>query len=252
MRMGKSQPRWQPARPGKQAVGGGYSLPPVSATTRLHAVASLRSSPQTWTVGAINKDGSASATAYAYCRNTSRSITDVPSAGTVPSGGGQAGSASSTCPTGTRLIGGGFSIDVGPGLIGYALPTSSMSTSAGSWSTTAVNATTGAHTLTNHAYCMSGIAAPAILTATLTPTVAEEAGTSVTSPTCPPRKKKGKKKKKRKPAKLLSAGGFGSQSSTPIVIVHENRINATTWLDAGTNLTGPSGASSISAQGICF
>src|SRR5262245_12849864 len=71
---------------GKQAVGGGYTLPPVTGVNRLFVVSSERSGTQAWTVTALNKDGSGAVTAYAYCRNSNRAVTDVVGAATVPSG----------------------------------------------------------------------------------------------------------------------------------------------------------------------
>ena len=95
---------------GKQAVGGGFALPSVDLdTNRLFVVSShAQRARRAWTVTALNKDGSGSVAAYAYCRNSNRPVTDVVGTGTVPSGGGASGPASSTCPSGTRLVSGGF------------------------------------------------------------------------------------------------------------------------------------------------
>jgi hypothetical protein len=181
---------------GKQAVGGGFSVP-LSPSKALFVTSSFRSAPNAWTVAARESKGSAAATAFAYCRNANRSITDVTASGNVPSGGAQVGSASASCPAGTQLISGGFEVINGASG-NYAVPTSSLAINTSpSWLVQAVNNTTGAHPFTVHAYCMVGIPAPKFVNATSSPTLAQFASSSLSSPSCP-KPKKGKKKKKRR------------------------------------------------------
>ena len=236
---------------GKQAVGGGFSVP-LDSTNALFVISSFRSAPNAWTIAARLQDGSGAATAFAYCRNAGRAISDVSGTGTVPSGTAQAGSASASCPAGTQLISGGFQIDTGADPSEYALPVVNLAVNTSpSWLVQAVNNLGGARTITAHAYCMAKIAAPRFVDATSSPTLARNAGASLASPPCP--KSKGKKKgKKKKPAKLLSAGGFASQAVVPIEIFSDSRIDSGTWLNSGVNVTGPTGAIHLSSQGICL
>ena len=234
---------------GKQAVGGGYSTPPLDGNNAIFVLSSIRSSQRGWTVSALVDEGAGSVTAFAYCRNKSKPISDVASTGTVPSGGGAQGAASATCPPGSRLVSGGFDITHGPANSAFAVAVSSQTTTPGVWSVVAVNNTNGAHVFTTHAYCMTGIAAPKVVNASTSATGPALTPVSVSSPTCPkPKKRKGKKKK---PAQLLTAGGFASQASPPIAIFSESRINSNVWLNSGSNVTGPTGTVPASSQGIC-
>jgi hypothetical protein len=230
-------------------VGGGFSVP-LSPSKALFVTSSFRSAPNAWTVAARESKGSAAATAFAYCRNANRSITDVTASGNVPSGGAQVGSASASCPAGTQLISGGFEVINGASG-NYAVPTSSLAINTSpSWLVQAVNNTTGAHPFTVHAYCMAGIPAPKFVNATSSPTLAQFASSSLSSPSCP-KPKKGKKKKK-KPAQLLSAGGFAGQATVPVALFSDSRIDGANWLVAGANITGPTGPIHFNSQGICF
>lgn len=237
---------------GKQAVGGGFSVP-LTLTNKLFVTSSFRSAPNAWTIAARNANGSGAATAFAYCRNANHAVTDATSSGTVPSGGSQVGDATASCPTGTRLISGGFEITNGASS-NYAVPALSLAINTNpQWLVQAVNNTTGAHPFTVHAYCMAGIPAPKFVNSNSSPTLAMDAASSLSSPSCPaPKKPKKGKKRKKKPAQLLSAGGFAGQSTVPIALFSDARINGATWLAAGANVTGPEGPIHFTSQGICF
>ena len=242
---------------GKQAVGGGFSVP-IDPTNVLFVTSSYRSAPNAWTIVALHSKGSGAATAFAYCRNASKSITDVSANGTVPSGEGMAADASAACPAGTQLVSGGFQFTHGASLGEYALPTSSLAINTSPhWMVQGVNNTTGAHAFTVHAYCMAKIAAPTYVDSNSSPVLAKFATGALSSPTCPTTKskkkgkKKGKKKPKKKPAQLLSAGGFASQATVPIEIFSDSRLNSNVWLNSGPNVTGPAGSIHLTSQGIC-
>ena len=171
----------------------------------------------------------------------------------MPSGGGRVGDASASCSPGTRLISGGFEIANGPSG-DFAVPSISSAINTNPpWLVQAVNNTDGAHPFTVHAYCMAGIPAPRFVNSSSSPALAKDAASSLSSPSCPaPKKPKKGKKKRKKPAQLLSAGGFAGQSTVPIALFSDTRIDATTWLIAGTNITGPTGPIHFASQGICF
>jgi len=236
---------------GKQAVGGGYSVPYTPPTPKLFVLDSFRSSPTSWTVVARREAGTGAATAFAYCRKSSPAISDVAVTGTVPSGAGLAGTASASCPSGARLVSGGFETQRGPANDQFVLPTMNLAVNTSpSWMVQAVNNTNGAHAFTVHAYCMRKIAAPKFVDANTSITLAKDATGTLASPSCP-KAKKPKKGKKKQPAKLLSAGGFATQSALPIEILSESRIDGAGWLNTGTNVTGPTGAIHLTTQGIC-
>ena len=237
---------------GKQAVGGGFSVP-LDTTNALFVTSSYRSAPNAWTIVARHSNGSGAATAFAYCRNANKSITDVTTTGTVPSGPGTVGDATVGCPAGTQLVSGGVQMHNGSSS-DYALPIINLAINTSPlWLVQAVNNEGGAHTFTVHAYCMAGIAAPRFVDANSSPVLAKFATGTLSSPSCPaPKKpKKGKKKRKKKPAQLLSAGGFGSQVTAPIAVFSDSRINSNVWLNSGPNVTGPTGTVHFSSQGIC-
>jgi hypothetical protein len=239
---------------GKQAVGGGFSVP-LSGGNELFVTSSFRSAPNAWTVVALHSDGSGAATAFAYCRNANKVITDVTATGTVPAGAGTVGDATAGCPAGTKLVSGGVEVHNGASPGDYALPTSNLAINTSPlWMVQAVNNDEGAHTFTVHAYCMRGIAAPRFVDAHSDPVLAQNATGTLSSPACPaPKKaKKGKKKRKKQPAQLLSAGGFASQATVPIEIFSDSRIDGNVWLNSGVNETVPTGAIHLTSQGICF
>jgi hypothetical protein len=238
---------------GKQAVGGGFSVP-INTTDVLFVTSSYRSAPDAWTIVALQQRGSGAATAFAYCRNANKPITDMTATGTVPSGDGTVGDARVGCPAGTQLVSGGVQMHNGATAGDYALPIIDLAINTSPvWLVQAVNNSGGAHTFTVHAYCMAGIAAPRFVTANSSPVLAKDAIGALTSPSCPaPKKpKKGKKKRKKKPAQLLSAGGFGSQVTTPIEVFSDSRIDSNVWLNSGPNVTGPTGNIHLTSQAIC-
>jgi hypothetical protein len=235
---------------GKQAVGGGFSAP-LTDLNKLFVTSSFRSSPGAWTVVARQEEGSGATTAVAYCRKAKPAITDIPVPATVPSGEGQVGSGTASCPSGMRLVSGGFQIESGPSPGQFALPTSSLAiNTAAIWSVQAVNNTAGAHNFTVHAYCMPRVAAPRFVNSSSEPSVAQGGVGTLSSPTCPTSKKP-KKGKKRKPAKLLSAGGFAGQATVPIEIFSDTGINSGIWSISGINVTGPDAPVHLTSQGIC-
>ena len=68
---------------GKQAASGGFSAP-FGATSNVVVTDSFRSSPRSWTVIGVPEAGtSGAATAYAYCRQTTKTIMDVGGTGVV-------------------------------------------------------------------------------------------------------------------------------------------------------------------------
>jgi hypothetical protein len=239
---------------GTQAIGGGFSAP-FTQSAGIAVVDSFRSGPQTWTVSGISQiAGSGTATAFAYCRRTAKPFADVTGTGVVPSGLSMTGSALATCPAGTQLVGGGFQSTRGPNPSAYAYPVTNIATGPSTWSLVALNNTTGAQTITAHAYCISGIRAPAIVSTTVSPTTAFFSSASATSPACPKPKKAKKGKRKKKPRKLLSAGGFSSPlllETGPIPRYTDSRIGVGGWLATAVNITGPNAPLSVTSQGVC-
>jgi hypothetical protein len=238
---------------GTQAVGGGFSATPPGGTNFFSVFASFRSSPTSWTVKGYNQTGNGTATAYAYCRKTTKSITDVTGSATIPAPFGT-GTATATCPSGTQLIGGGFdSTTQAPGSVGF--PQINMSTSPGSWTVKSFNNAFDELGLTAHAYCVAGIRASLVLQKTASGSPGPTEALSASTDSCPappkPKKKKGKKKRKRPQARLLSAGGFAF-GSTPVQlpVFTENRISGTGWLASATQY-GPSEPLSVTTQGFC-
>jgi hypothetical protein len=243
---------------GLQAVGGGFTGP-IGAAAVILVYDSFRSSQQAWSVTGRNLGGSGAVTAYAYCRKATRKITDVAGSGSVTASG-EATSPTASCPVGTRLIGGGFQSTTSASSDAVVIPQANWSPTPGTWLVTGVNNESGAQTLTAHAYCMSGIAAPTVLTASASASVTKNSSVPATTTSCPaakkPKKKKGKKRKKPQP-QLLSAGGFSGATAmagggTPVGGYSENRIGSTGgWLAAIVSANGNSGTLSLTSQGFC-
>jgi hypothetical protein len=128
-----------------------------------------------------------------------------------------------------------------------------MSTGPRTWSISDVNNTTGAQTITAHAYCLAGIKPPRVLSAINSPALAQGVVGSATSPTCPKAKKGKKTKKKKKPGKILSGGGFAGPllPSTPAGIATESHTAGRAWFAAIANVTGPNAPMAITSQAIC-
>ena len=242
--------------PGKVAVGGGHSVPVEQAPgNQLDVLSSHRLGTTAWTVRALHYSGTGAVTAYAYCRKASKSISDVVATGAVPSGTFGRGTAIAQCPSGTRLIGGGFESTNGPAPGDFAYVHTSIGNSSNAWTAAAINNGIAAQTVTAHAYCASGIPKPQLVQTTQTVVASPPNGKStVTSPACPAKKKKKKGKKGKKPyVRRLSAGGFQvppATSTTPLPIISDTRVDAGTWSASFVDPTNP-GSVGFSVQGLC-
>jgi hypothetical protein len=240
---------------GKQAVGGGFSAP-LAAGSAVIVHDSYVSAQGSWTVTGQVADGSGAVSAYAYCRKVPLPILDV--SRSIPlhfSGDNE--TVASTCPAGTRLIGGGFQGTVPAANDAVIAPQVNQATSPDTWTVTGVQNQDGTLTLTSHAYCVAKIAAPLILTQTSTATVAQFGSLSAATPACPAAKKpkkKGKRKRKRKPARVLSAGGFATSvftGSSPLMIVGESQIANGQWSTSAVDAADITAPATITSQGIC-
>ena len=241
--------------PGKQAVGGGFSAPVVPGSAVL-VHDSYLSALGSWTVTGQVADGSGAVTAYVYCRNSAVALIADVSNSTSLHFSGDNQTVTSTCPAGTRLIGGGFQGTVPAANDAVIVPEVNQATSPSTWTATGVQNQDGTLTLTAHAYCMTRIAAPLIVTQTSSGTVAQFGPLSAATPACPVAKKpkKGKKKRKKKPARLLSAGGFATSLSTgssPIMVFGQAQIAGGGWLASAVDATSTTGPATITSQGIC-
>ena len=239
---------------GLQAVGGGYSAP-FTTDGRVAVLDSFRSGLTSWTVDGIANAFPGAVTSFVYCRRNNRTITDLPGTAAVPGTNGANATASANCPSDTRLIGGGFQTTHGPDPLEFLVTTTDMSVTPGAWSVTAFNnGNSSPQTLTAHAYCMSGIKAPRVLSSTVSTTVAPRGSASATTPACP-RAKKTKKKRRRKPARRLSAGGFSTppptSPSNPIPLFTDSHISGKAWLVTAVDAGGPGGALPVTSQGFC-
>lgn len=239
--------------PGTKALGGGF-IGSFSTAGAIAIYASYRSGEQSWSVaGAKAGPAPASATAFAYCRRTTKAVVDVTAATSVPAGVGMTASTSASCPAGTQLIGGGF-ISTANGL-DTSFASTNLSTAPGTWSVTALQNGGSVQTMTAHAYCVAGIRAPTILNTTNSPPVTPPGTATATSPPCPapkkPKKKKGKKKKKKKPAQLLTAGGYSSPTDD-FPIYTESHIGSAGWLATAAKVNPPTRPFSVTSQGICL
>jgi hypothetical protein len=241
---------------GTQVVGGGFSAPLVSDTIVVPHT-SFRSSAASWTAVGHNRRGTGAITAYAYCRNTAKNpVSDVAESFGLTTNG-EAKTLSPSCPAGTQLIGGGFEATSGTGGTEFVVLQANFASSPSTWTVTGVNNVPSPKTITAHAYCMTGIKPPAIVSQISTGVVDELAALLSTTPVCPaPKKqKKSKKHKRKKPVtQLLSAGGFtGPIAGDPIAVYGESRIGATGgWLASGTNGSGDPGSLSVTSQGVCL
>jgi hypothetical protein len=245
---------------GTQAMGGGFSSP-LSSIAAILVHDSYMSSPTTWTVNSTDVGGSGGIIAEVYCRTPSRPtpVSDV--AATIPIGTSPASATTpATCPGGSQLIGGGFQITQGTST-NFVFPKTNMATSANTWTVSAQSLSSSSQTVTAHAYCLSGIAPPTLLTATNSAAAVQFTNVRATTPTCPvpakPKKKKGKKKRKKKVAQLLSAGGFSTSSASasnpPNGVIGVSLIDKASggWVAQVTNATNGVGTLSLSVQGVC-
>jgi hypothetical protein len=233
---------------GAQAIGGGFSL----SSDKLAVVQSYRSGRRTWQVAAqrnvfASSGGAATATAYAYCRRTTRAVKDVTGTASLPSGVGGIRSASAACPKGSRLVGGGFHSTFGAFQYGFAAE--SLSTAPRTWAITMINTTSGSPTITAHAYCIKAIGATSILAATTSSPTPALASASATSPPCPAGKRK------RRPKRFLGGGGFSSPVNqgfpTDFPILTESRIGPGAWVATAVHY-GVNTPFTVTSQGVCF
>jgi hypothetical protein len=240
---------------GTEAIGGGFSAPVVlGSAVIVHD--SYVSALGSWTVTGQVADGSGAVSAYAYCRKAQIPILDV-SRSTSLHFSGDNQTVSSTCPAGTRLVGGGFQGTVPAANDAVIAPQVNQATSRDTWTVTGVQNQDGTLTLTAHAYCIAKIAAPLIVSQTSSGTVAQFGLLSAATPACPVAKKpkkKGKKKRKRKPARLLSAGGFAASlntGSSPLMVFGQSQIANGGWFASAVDATNATGPATITSQGIC-
>jgi len=241
---------------GKLAIGGGFSAPVVQGSAVV-VHDSYLSAPGSWTVTGQVADGSGAVTAYAYCRNASAGpVADVSNSTSLHFSGDNQ-TVASTCPAGTRLVGGGFQGTVPAANDAVIAPQVNQATSPDTWTVTGVQNQDGTLTLTAHAYCMTKFAAPSIVTQTSSGTVAQFGLLSAATPACPVAKKpkkKGKKKRRRRPARLLSAGGFATSlytGSSPLMVFGQAQIANGGWFASAVDATNATGSATITSQGIC-
>lgn len=245
---------------GKQAVGGGFESPLVN-NSALVVHSSYRSAPNAWTVAGQVADGSGAVTAEVFCRNASAgSVTDVTST-SVLSTSGELKTLTPTCPTGTRLIGGAFQSTVPPAGDAVVFPQVNQATAPSTWTVTGIENQDGAITLTAHAYCMTKIRQPLLVSQTGSGNGATFAAASAVTPACPtpkkPKKHKKGKKPKPPPRKLLSGGGFSAAPvnglpSAPVLVIGASRTNGIGWLASAVNAVESPGSFSVTSQGICL
>jgi hypothetical protein len=236
---------------GTQALGGGFSLP-VGSSSLLSVRESFRASPSAWKVSAVNISGSGAVTAYANCRRTTLQVTDSTGAAVVPGGAFGTGTATAVCPSGGKLVGGGFQTLSGPAPDDWALVGENLSSGAGGWTARAINNSAVQNAVTAHAYCMSGIRTPTLVSATNSLGVGLLGSSSSTTPACP-KPKKGKKKPK-KPRQLLAAGGFAAPPPSPATVTPfftDSRIGSGGWLATAVNANASVGPLSVTSQGVC-
>lgn len=235
---------------GTRVFGGGFSLAQGDPQTTA-VFESYRSAPGSWTVSVLTSGpDSGAAAAYGYCRRSANEVTEVTASSPVAVGLGQPGSASASCPAGTRLVAGGFQSTFTPGTRFVSLPQTSMSSSTSTWSVASLN--NGAHpqTLSAHAYCLLGIRAPTIVSAETSATLSQNQTLTATSPECPlPQNRNGKRKRRQ----LLSAGGFSTPARTtePFVLFTSSLADPSGWTATADNVTPTPGTFSVTGQGIC-
>lgn len=238
---------------GKQAAGGGFSAP-FDATSSLVVTDSFRSSTRSWTVIGVPEAGSSgAATAYAYCRQTTKTIMDVGGTGVVGNYMFGGGTAQATCPVDSSLIGGGFESTKGvlTGPVQIAIPEASFPT-PGAWTVEALNNSTPAQTIVAHAYCVFRILPSLTVRSSNIQAVNARFDTvTAMSPNCLPKKRSNKRKRKRQ---FLSAGGFNIEGGTgPIVIVATQSMLGPkgTWVAQVSSVLNQPATAWLDSQAIC-
>jgi hypothetical protein len=238
---------------GTKAIGGGY-LAPFGSGASMVVTRSFRSGERSWTAGGISVSGSAATTVEAYCRKTKLVVADVTSAVTLPAVAAATAATAATCPSGWKLVSGGFQGTYTGNGTAFAFPLTSLSASAGVWSVVGINTSaSNAQQIVAHAYCVSGIRQPKVLSAVATRILAPAGSPgSATSPKCP-KPKKPKKGKKKPPRRRVSGGGFSvpTPPATPIPAVTDSRISGGAWLTAAAAVSGAAGPVPITSQAIC-
>jgi hypothetical protein len=239
---------------GTKSVGGGFSAP-YTGSNALSVYESFRSSEESWTVTAVDQTGMNFVIATAYCRRSTRAITDTTGAVAIPAGYPMSATASSTCPANSQLIAGGFQATKSAGN-NFAFPEASVSTTPGTWTVLGVNNSGTAQAVTSHAYCMTGIRKPTLVSATGSSTVGLYGKVSATTPTCPTPKKAKKrgKRRKKKPVQQLSAGGFSSPPGSlgnAVPVYTDSSAAAGGWLATAVNANVGTAVMSVTSQGVC-
>jgi hypothetical protein len=243
-----------------QAVGGGFSAP-FASDRALVVTESYRSDRHTWQVAGTLVGGSGAATAYAYCRRKTLSITDHAATETLASGPGETVLVEADCAPKSVAVGGGFQMTSGPIPAHLPIPEQSIgggpvlggTPPVGNWQVVAQNSNTGAQTITAHVYCATGIKVPAFTQNQGSASVTLFGSVTQTS-VCPPALKP-KKGKRRKPKRLLSAGGFYSPFTpgTAVLPVHtDSRIVGKGFIDTAVNGGAGAGTLTVQSQAMCF
>jgi hypothetical protein len=246
---------------GLQAISGGFTAPFTSSGAMV-VTQSYRSAPGSWSVSGTLVSGTGAATAYAYCRRNTLRVTDVARTGTLPSGGGQSVRVEADCARKAVAISGGFQMTTGPQPAHLPIP--EESTGHGpvltfgainrNWQVVAQNSDTGEHSITAHAYCATGIEAPAVAPALGTATVPFLGSLTETS-VCPS-STESKKGKKKAPARPLSSGGFVSPFTlvAGVLPVHsDSRIAGISFIDTVVDGGGPNGGEmTTESEGMCL
>jgi hypothetical protein len=240
---------------GTVAFGGGFSF--AEGDPQIAAIfESYRSAPESWTVSSLTGGPDVAAiSAYAYCRSSTRQITEVSGTGAVPGGIGQTGSAAATCPAGSQLVAGGFRSTRTPMTRSTSFPQTNIASSGSTWSVISLNNGSQPQTLTAYSYCLPRIAVPVIVSSTTSAALADDKDLTATAPACPtpPKRKKGKKKRKKPPHRLLSAGGFSTptRNEEPFVLFRTSLAGPAGWNSTAVNVSPSTATFSVTSQGIC-
>jgi acyl-coenzyme A thioesterase PaaI-like protein len=235
---------------GRKAVNGGFSATVADTANMLIVYRSVRSGQRSWNVAALsNTDVANTLTVTAYCRRIKRRITTGTAIATTPPGDLGTATAAAVCPgRKQKLIGGGFSSDVGVGPDQIALVSASrfersaVPEQAGTrWIYSATNGTPQSRTLTGYAYCTKGVKRAIIGMLTSQGSVSAFGDLSVVSTGCP----KGRR---------LSGGGFTGTPFTQaaLLVVRESLIAGPTWRATSRNFRNSPATGSLTSQGICL
>jgi len=232
-----------------KVMGGGFTAP-FGAGAELVVYESYRSGSTSWTVSAVNAGGSGAVTAYAYCRRTKLKVTSISASTSVGAGFAANANLPLTCPTGTRVISGGFQTTIGPAP-GQFLNTVESTGGLRQWATGAVNYRSGPETLTASAYCVKGIhPRPQFRQDQTSLSVPPFGSVSVSSACAPAPFVRGKRAHQ-----VLSAGGFYSpfrSDGTVIPFITESRRSGKRWVQTAVNGGNAPGSLTVQSQSMCF